>query len=280
MIMKISNRLLAGLLTILVLQTNIAFSQDTKEEAQQPPVIVVTTAHVDFDYKEGSMKDWKAIEKEYFDKVTSKNEYLMNTNVLMHLFTEDNSEVKFVRVCKNWGDIERAAERDGELAKEAWPDKEERSAFFNKQFKYYTTMHSDEIYQAIEGAKFMEEPETEESLVYYVQVSHLAFPEDSKPGEIQELHKEYRENVIHNNSHILAYYPYTHLYGADGREFVEVYVVKSFGDIENALDEMGDLAKAHWSDEEARKEFFKKYGNYFTGWHADYVYSNIPELMK
>jgi len=54
MIMKISYRLFAGLLTILVLQTTIAFSQDAKEEAQQPPVIVVTTAHADFDYKEGS----------------------------------------------------------------------------------------------------------------------------------------------------------------------------------------------------------------------------------
>ena len=148
--MKITYKLLAGLLTILVLQTTIAFSQDTKEEVQQPPVIVVTTAHANFDYKEGSMKDWKAIEKEYFDKVTSKNEYLMNTNVLLHMFTEDNSEVKFVRVCKNWGDIEKASERDVELAKEAWPDKEERSAFFKKQGKYYTNMHSDEIYQAIE----------------------------------------------------------------------------------------------------------------------------------
>ncbi len=278
--MKIYYKLLAGLLTLLVLQTNIAFSQENKEEAEQPPVIVKTTAHVDFDYKDGSVKDWKAIEKEYFDKVTSKNEYLLGTNVLTHLYTEDNSEVIFVRVCKNWGDIEKASERDSELAKEAWPDKEERSALFDKQFKYYSNLHSDEIYQAIEGAKFMDDENRMDQHVYYVRISHLAFPEDSEPGEGQKIYKEYIENVTHKNPLILAYYPYTHLYGADSREFVEVFVVKSIGDIEKSADKIGDLVKAHWPDEDARKEFFKKYSKYYTGWHADYIYQNVPELMK
>ena len=278
--MKIYYNLLAGLLTFLVLQTTIAFSQEKKEEAQQPPVIVKTTVHANFDYKDGSVKEWKAIEKEYFDKVTSKNEYLIGSNVLMHMYTEDNSEVMFVKVCKDWADIEKASERDGELAKEAWPDKEERSAFFKKQSKYYTNMHSDEIYQAIEGAKFMNEENRKDQHVYYVRISHLAFPDDREPGEIQKLYKEYNENVTHKNPLVLAYYPYSHLYGADSREFVEVFVVKSMADIEKSADKIGELVKAHWPDEEDRKDFFKKYSMYFTGWHADYIYQNVPELMK
>jgi len=278
--MKIYYKLLTGLLTLLVLQTNIAFSQENKEEAQQPPVIIRTTAHANFEYEEGSYKDWLKMEKEYFDKVTAKNEYLMGTNVLIHMYTEDNSEVIFVRVCKDWGDIEKAADRDAELAKEAWPDKEERSAFFDKQAKYYTNHHSDEIYQAIAGVKFVDEELENDQHVYYIRLSHLAFPEDGKTSEIQKLRAEYVDNVIHKNPLVLGYFPSMHLYGADSRDFVEVFVVKSLADIENSADNIGDLVEAQWPDEEKRKEFFKKYNNYFTGWHADYIYQNVPGLMK
>lgn len=279
--MKITYKLLAGLLTFLVLQTTIAFSQDDKAEDQQPPIVVITKAHADFNYSEGSMKDWFALEKEYFDKVTTKNEYLIGSSVMMHLFSEDASEVLLISVYKDWTSIEKAADRDGELAQEAWGDDEARADFFSKQSKYYTAQHSDEIYQALGDAKFLEEDlDKNESLVYYFQISHLAFPEDSEPGEIQKLRKEYLENVIYKNDHILGYYPMRHLYGADSRDFVEVFVVKSFGDVEKALDEMGELSKEHWPDDEERTEFYAKYNKYFTGWHADYLYSNIPELSK
>jgi len=278
--MKIYYKLLAGLLTLLVLQTNFAFSQEGKEEASEPPVIVVTKAHADFDYEEGSYEDWLEMEKEYFEKVTSKNEYLLNTNVLLHVFTEDNSEVLFVRVFKNWIEIEKASIRDSELAKEAWPDKEERSAFFDKQAKYYTPHHSDEIYGAIEGAKFLAEEERNNQHVYYVRISYMAFPEDGEIDEIKGLYKEYIENVTHKSPLLLAYYPYTHLYGADSREFVEVFVVNSLADLEKSADKIGELVEAHWPDKEKRNEFFKKYNRYYTGLHADYIYQNVPELMK
>lgn len=279
--MKITYKLLAVLCAFLVLQTSTAYSQDDKAEDQKPPVVIITKAHANYDYTEGSMKDWLSLEKEYFDKVTAKNELIAGSSVMMHLFSEDASEVLFVRVCKDWESIEKAAERDNELAKEAWPDDEARSDFFSRQAKYYTAQHSDEIYQALAGAKFKDESqESDESLVYYFQVSHLAFPEDSEPGEIQKLRKEYLENVIYKNDYILEYYPMRHLYGADSRDFVEVFVVKSFGDVDKALDEMGKLSKEHWPDDEARKEFYTKYNKYFTGWHADYLYSDIPELSK
>jgi len=279
--MKFTYKLLAGLLSFLVLHTTIAFSQDDKAEDQQPPIVIITKAHANYDYTDGTMKDWFALEKEYFDKVTTKNEYLMGSSVMMHLFSEDASEVLLINVYKDWASIEKAADRDGELAQEAWTDDEARADFFSKQSKYYTAQHSDEIYQALGGAKFLEEDlNKEESLVYYFQISHLAFPEDSEPGEIQKLRKEYLENVIYKNNHILGYYPMRHLYGADSRDFVEVFVVKSFGDVEKALDEMGALSKEHWPDDEDRKEFYTKYNRYFTGWHADYLYTNIPELSK
>lgn len=278
--MKITYKLLAGLLTIMVLQTTVSFSQDKTEE-NQPSIIVVTKAHWNYDREEGSNKDWLAIEKEYFDKITMKNEYILHTNVLMHMFTEDNSEVLFIRTFKSWDDIEKASIRDNELAEEAWPDKEERSAFFKKQGNYYSSKHSDEIYQGMEGAKFIDDTDNlKDPLIYYKRINHLAFPENAEPGEIQKLYDEYTTNITHKLTKVLAYYPYRHLYGADSREFVEVFVVKSFADIEGALDETFELVKTYWPDEEKRKEFFTKYDKYFSPWHGDFIYTNVPGLMK
>ena len=166
------------------------------------------------------------------------------------------------------------------LQKEAWPDKDERSEFFKKQSKYYTSMHSDEIYQAIEGTKFMAEENRGEQHVIYTRISHMTFPEDTEPGEIQKLHKEYVENVIQKNPLILAYYPYTHLYGSDSRELVEAFVVSSLADIEKSAEKTGELVEAHWPDKEKRKEFFTQWNKYTTGWHADYIYQNVPGLGK
>jgi len=74
-----------------------------------------------------------------------------------------------------------------------------------------------------------------------MQISQMIFPQDSKPGEIQKLYAEYTGNIIGKN---------------------------------------GELAKAHWPDENERKDFYARYSRYFTGLHSDYIYQNVPELMK
>jgi hypothetical protein len=258
----------------------ITYSQESNEEAQQPPLLIATTVHANWDYKEGTAEDWLAMEKLYFDKVTSKNEYLMRTNVLQHYYTEDNSELIFARVYKDWGSIEKAAKRDQELIEEAWPDEAEREAFFKKQSMYYTDHHSDEIYRAVQGAKLLSEEDRAAPHVYYVRTSHTAWPEDGEDKEIMDMHAEYTKQVIHMNPLLLAYYPYMHYYGADSRDFVEVFVVKSLADIENSAEINNELVEAHWPDEDKRKAFFKRFDQYQTGWHADRIFQNIPELMK
>jgi len=51
-------------------------------------------------------------------------------------------------------------------------------------------------------------------------------------------------------------------------------------DVEKSFDRTTELIKANWPDEATRKAFFEKMNKYFTGVHGDYVYKNIPELMK
>lgn len=140
-------------------------------------------------------------------------------------------------------------------------------------------MHSDEIYSSVKGAKFMKEKATE-PMVYYVRKSHLAFPEDGKTEDIVTMMDEYNENIIAKNDIIKAYYLNRHYYGSDSRDFIEAFVVESLAVVEKALDKNSELAKAHWPDDGKRKAFFTQMGKYFTGWHADYLFTHVLELSK
>lgn len=267
-------------ITQLVLMAILFFVITTNLIAQErPKFLTVSTAHWNLDYKDFSMDEWKAVEKEYFDKVTSKNEFIMTAVVLNHYFTEDNTEIKFVQGYSSWENIEKAQERSEELAKEAWPDEKTREDFFKKQSAYYTNMHSDELYSTVDGAKILAEKPSKQ-MVYYLRISDRSFPEDGKTEEIQALRKEYKENVIDKNIYIKGYYPSVHAWGSDGRDIVEAFVLESLADLALSMEENQKLVKAHWPDEKKRDEFFDKMNKYMTGFHADYIYRHVPELSK
>jgi hypothetical protein len=266
---------------ILLFVICLAVSAETgfTQTAEQPAFITVTTIHWNMDNKDFSMDKWKAVEKEYFDKVTSKNEYILGSLFLMHFFTADNTELKIVNAYSSWANIEKAEKRNNELAEAAWPDKAQRTAYFKSQSDYYTDFHSDEIYSALPYAKPLTAKSTEPQ-IYYVMVSQSAFPDGGTQKESGELMTEYADKVISKNPAILAYYASRHAWGANGRDFVEAYVLKSFEDVVKALDADAELRKTAWPDETARKEYFAKRNKYFTGQHADYIYTSVPELTK
>jgi hypothetical protein len=272
--MKTSFRIL-----LLVFSLAIISGTGFAQPAEQPGFVTITTIHWNLDNKDFSMEKWKAVEKEYFDKVTSKNEYILGSLVLMHYFTADNTELKIVNVYSSWENIEKAEERSNELAKAAWPDKDQRTAFFKSQSAYYTNFHSDEIYSTLPYAKQLTANSTE-PLIYYLMVSQMAFPEGGTQKEAGELMTEYVDKVISKNPAILAYYPSRHAWGANSQDFVQAFVVKSFEDIVKALDTDTQLEKSAWPDETARKDYFAKRNKYFTGQHADYIYTSVPELIK
>lgn len=245
-----------------------------------PYIITFTTSHWNMDNKDFSMDEWKKLESEYHQKVIMKNEYIAGTAVLMHYYTPDNSEIIFAQSHKSWEDVDKASKRNAELAKEAWPDNSERQAFFDKQSAYYSRMHSDEIYSTMSLAKFPSKAPTE-PMVCYIRTTHRAWPKDGKMEEIQALRKEYVENVIHKNDLIKGYYPMRHLYGADSRQLIEVFVLSSLADLETTnKTKIEELVKAHWPDEDKRKAFFDSYAKYREPWHGDMLYTTVPELSK
>jgi hypothetical protein len=259
-----------GIALYLFLTPALLFAQNDAK------YVVITRAH--FNMKSDlTLDDWKATEKEYFDKVTAKNDLIVGANVLMHFYTGDNSEVLIVTTYRTWDDIDKASAKDDELAKAAWPDEPKRQAFFKKKDAFYTSEHSDEIRMILPNTKPL--TATTEH-IYAVTTRRLAFPADAKPNELRDLMDEYVKNVTHKNQYIKGYYPQRHLWGADGREYVASSVYATLDDMEKAADENEKLVKAHWPDEAKRKEFFAKFDRFFEPWHGDALYKHVPELRK
>ncbi len=267
--MRTIKNLMFGMLAFTILFISKSFGQEAPKEEFEPVFITVTTGHWNSD-PNTDFSDWLKTEKEYFDKVTKKNDLIIGSGYYTHYFTPDNSEVVFVSVYKNWEDIEKANDITTKLIEEGWPNEEERTAFLKKQNGYYSPMHSDEIYMSMDFTKPIK-TDSKKPLLFYVKKNSL--------GQGGSGFKEYFENVTMKNPFVKGYYTHRHQWGSNSRDALEVFVFDKLGDIESSFDETDKLVKAHWPDEAKRKEFFKDYNKMFDG-HGDYIYHNVPELVK
>ncbi len=276
--MKTTNQFFATILAMLLLLIpTILFAQE--EAPKGPEFIAVTTMHWNMDIEDFDMETWKSIEKEFLDKVTMKNEFIMGASTYLHLFTADNTELISVQTFASWDDMGKFGDRNAELIKEAWPDETARKDFMKKRMAYYANEHSDEIYATMPGVKFMTEKPTKD-MVTYVRKNHFSFPEDGTQKEFMALKKEGFDAIISKNEYIKAYYPHVHAWGADRTEYLEAFFLDSMADLDKMYDRNSELMKEAFPDEEARKAKGKAWGNYFTGVHGDYLYTWIHSLSK
>ncbi len=273
--MKTTNRLINALILLSLFISPNLRSQD--EEALRPKYVTITTLHWNMEYENFDMDTWKAVEKEYFDKVTSQNELIMGSGIYMHRFTPDNRELLSVNAYSSWEDIDKVNERNAELIEAGWPDKEERKAYFKKRNAYYADFHSDEIYALMDHAK----PSPRDSSdVLLLRKSQFKFPADGSQDEFMGGFKEYVENVFHKNEHIKGYYPAAHFWGSDRREFLEAFLFKSMSDLDAMYERNDELFQEHFSTDEMKQKMQEMGQKYFTGVHGDYIYTIINELRK
>lgn len=268
--MKTTNRLSIVVFTMLMLFSTTIFAQD--EAPVEAKYYVVTTLHWNMDNDEFDMDEWKAVEGELFEKVTSKNEHIIQASYFSHHTSPDNSELLYIQSFPSWEAIHKAGDRDGELIEEAWKDEEARKAFFDKQGVYYSRQHSDEIYAVTKGTKYFSEPPTE-GMLLYIRRNHAAFPEDGSAKEFVELRDEKIE-MINKNEHIKGYFPSAHYYGADSSERIDAFFVDSMEGLDKMYERNAELYKEAYPDEAVRKERGKKAGKYISG-HGDSIYTFI-----
>jgi hypothetical protein len=259
--------LLGMLLFTFLLSVAVRAQEDPK-----PVFITITTMYRNLD---ADGKDWRKTEQEYFDKVVSKNDLIIGSEILTHYYTANSSEILMVSVYKTWEDIEKSNDVSDELIKKAWPDEKARKAFFDKESGYYTKKHSDEIYTSLPmvGEKQLK-TDSKEPMIVYIRRSQLSMNGQGKGM------KEFNEKVTMKNPYVKAYYPYRHSWGSDSRDFMEAFLYDSFSDIEKSSDKDDELIKAAWPKESDRKAFFDEMDKAFTGLHGDYIYHNEPTMSK
>lgn len=252
-----------------------SYSQ-TKAVDFSPKYVTVTTLHgasgINFEA-------WKALETEYFNKVTNKIDLILSHEVLISYFSKGLRDIKVINVFNSWDDIQHVNAIREELIKKAWPNEEERKLFFEKQNGFYTNFHSDEIFLTSNMSKPLElkdKKPSDKPLVYYVDTNILS---DNDSKKSFEYYNEYVEEVIFKNKYIEAYLPYRHYWGDDSREFVEVFVVKSLTELEKALEKNKKLLEIHIPDKVKRDKFLGTFGEAVAG-HKDEIYVNVPSLSK
>ncbi len=277
--MKKTNQSLQIIIMFIMIFSSAFTMTTAQEEPEGPLYITATTMHWNMDLDDFNMDEWKAVEKEYMEKVTMKNELVMGASFYMHRFTADNTELLYVQAYASWGEISKAGERNSQLEKVAWPNEADRKAFLDKRDAYYSNVHSDEIYATMSGSKVMT-PAPTQDMICYVRKGHFAFPPDGTQDEFSELRLEANAKIIQKNEYIKAYYPNTHAWGSDRTEFVEAFFVDSLADLDKMFDRNQELANEAWPDENARKARGKKMAKYFTGVHGDYIYTFVAGISK
>ncbi len=89
-----------------------------------------------------------AVLKEYHEKVTMKNEFILHSWMMTHFFTDDSRDFIVVTEYTDLNGIEKAFARDGELEKQAWPDAKQRADFMKKMASYFSH-HKDAIFSSM-----------------------------------------------------------------------------------------------------------------------------------
>ncbi|MFH6998931.1 hypothetical protein ACHRVZ_13425 [Flavobacterium sp. FlaQc-57] len=266
--MKKSNTLALGFIALMI----SVGAKICAQEKEKPVFITVTTLHRNL---ASDGKDWKNSEQEYFDKITSKNDLIIGSEILTHYYTDDNTEIVLVNVYKTWEDIEKAGALSDELIKKNWPDEKARTAFFEKYEKFYAPAHSDEIYQSVTSVGKKEyKDQTKKPMIVYIRKSQI-----NPEGKGKNL-KEFNDKITFNDPFIKAYYPYRHSWGSNSTDFLEAFFYDSLADLEKSNDKITELIKSTWPKEKDQDAFFDELQKSFTGKHSDYIYRNIPSLSK
>jgi hypothetical protein len=119
----------------------------------------------------------------------------------------------------------------------------------------------------------------QEEKSYLITVTKVHWNMDLKNFNFDEwkaTEKEYLDKVVKKNPLIINQEILLHYFTADNTEILLVSTYESWGDIEKAGVKTDELIKAAWPDEKARKAYFEKKNQYYSGIHSDEIYYTMP----
>ncbi len=139
--MKRINQVIIAI-ALFCLLSGSAFSQDNEGH-----YFTVTTWKIEIP-QDGSRAEFNELMKEWYQKITSKNDKVISERILRHASGNDQRDLVIITEYASWNDIDAAQDKQGELVKTAWGNEEGRKAYF-KKFNKYSLTHSDEIFQEV-----------------------------------------------------------------------------------------------------------------------------------
>lgn len=141
-------------LPLAVLLLSAVFSATSAQAQDDAPVHYVAQTTTKYVIPEGSTaEDAKKALQEYFDKVLSKNKYLLHYAMYRHAWGSQGGTLVASMEFASWADIDNFENENEALEKAAWPDETARKAFLKKMSSYLDPYHRDEIYTVVSGMR-------------------------------------------------------------------------------------------------------------------------------
>lgn len=101
--------------------------------------------------EDGTNEEYKELRDSYIENIINKNEYIKAWFPGAHYYGANSTERITATFFDSLADFDKHYDRNGELAKEAWPDDEARKERGKSVAKYWTGVHGDYIYTFVGG---------------------------------------------------------------------------------------------------------------------------------
>ena len=125
------------------------FTKNAQAQTAPQHIITINTQYM-LPTDSAGRAERNALMKDYFEKVTMKNQYIIHESTMTHYYTDDSRELVTIDEFASWADVEKASDRFAELEKQAWPDAKQLDAMMKKMDKY-VSYHKDGIYHSMTG---------------------------------------------------------------------------------------------------------------------------------
>ena len=270
--MKTIKKLLLAVLVMVFITPTVSVGQNEgNEDALKPVYLSITTMKKCKD-SEMNLSEWMDLEKEYYEKITLKNDLIIGSGVYYQYVSPNDSQIKIVNIYNSWEDIEEATKKTDELVIEGWPEEDIRREFFKKQKSYYICDQSNEIYMTTPY---------ESEIVLDSNKPQVFYLKDRKKGDGSDDFEKYYNQVTKRNVHVKGFYSHVNKWGeSSSRDAMEVFVYDNFKNVDPSFEENHKLISEHWPpNKKEANAMFKEYTELFSG-KGNFVYTNVPGLSK
>lgn len=123
------------------------------QENTPPKPLIIQTMYVTPATDAGMRVNVDSLLTIWKERVMKPNPYFVSTKILRHWWGHDSREVVFIFELKNWGDLEKAFDKQNGIIEEhkGWATKEDAQAFGKMWVSTFVlnSHHSDEIYRVV-----------------------------------------------------------------------------------------------------------------------------------